>query len=85
MYNSELPRRGVLIEPSGRVHELPEYALDDEELGWPLTMPVIQPGQPTPMMELYRRHEIRPGRYIFIKRAEQLKEIPRDMLDRLVR
>jgi hypothetical protein len=78
--HSELPRRGILVARDGTIHEVPDYALDETEIGWPLTMPKVQSGQPTPLMESYRRHEIHPGRYIYTLESIARSEIPEEVI-----
>ncbi len=50
-----------------------------------LTMPVVRPGERTPVQEAYRRHELEPGVFLYLKEQVEIAEVPPDVVDRLMR
>ena len=79
------PRRGVLRTPDGTLHELPDWILDEVEIGWPLTHAGGRPGERTPVQEAYRRHELEPGVFLYLKEHVDTTEVPPAVIDRLMR
>jgi hypothetical protein len=82
----ELQRRGWLITPDGEKHELPETLLDEETLHWPLGLDEVKPGVPVQYLthsDLYRRHELVPGRVFFWTKPAPAKQLTSEEIERI--
>lgn len=80
--------RGWILTRSGERFVVPEPVLNDEEIFWPLEMPLVKPGQPYPMIrseDAYRRHQLEGYNVIIYLPIEMdLEDLPKETIEEIL-
>ncbi len=82
-------KRAWILFEDGTKEELPENLIDFEEITWPPTLHVMEPGEAVHYFrdeELYRRHEvIQDTACVFMRDSQAGKEVPPAFVEEIVR